>query len=128
MIRRNLLAFHLDLLTLVTGQRLGICDQPELAVFRDQDFSILANPTGDLDGSSCAGLVAVVVLTYGGYRQQELARNPRTSFFIENTPWRGLKLLYGNDKSREHEVKPENQIIRIRNFAAQQLACRDAAM
>lgn len=47
-----------------------------------------------------------------------IARNPRTSFFIENTPWRGLELLYGNDKSREREVKPENQIIRIRNFAA----------
>jgi len=34
--------------------------------------------------------------------------------------------MYGNDKSREREVKPENQIIGIRNFAAQRLARRDA--
>ena len=40
---RENLALDFDLLTLVTSQGLGICDQPELAVFCDQAFSILAH-------------------------------------------------------------------------------------
>jgi hypothetical protein len=36
--------------------------------------------------------------------------------------------MYANDKSREREVKPENQMIRIQNSSAQELACRASAL
>jgi hypothetical protein len=35
--------------------------------------------------------------------------------------------MYGNDKSREREVKPENQIVPIRNLAARGLAWGEVA-
>src|SRR5690242_14975136 len=70
-IRRELLAFDLDLLTFVTCQRARVRNRPRLPVFRDEAFSVLTHPTGDGDGFGCAGFVAAAALTGDGHGQQE---------------------------------------------------------
>src|SRR5258706_13039317 len=73
---RGNLAFHLNLLALVTSQRSRILHQPGLAVFSDQAFSVLADFAGD-GGALCGrGLTLPMCLpelssgyTYVSYKE-----------------------------------------------------------
>src|SRR5258708_12433772 len=60
---RGNLAFHLNLLALVTSQRSRILHQPGLAVFSDQAFSVLADFAGAGGCLLCRGLTLPIVLT-----------------------------------------------------------------
>ena len=60
---RGSLAFHLNLLVLVTCQRAWILHQPGLAVFSDQAFPILADLAGDCRCLGFRGLTPAIALT-----------------------------------------------------------------
>src|ERR1700731_3818850 len=60
---RGNLAFHLNLLALVTSQRSRILHQPGLALFPNQAFSVLADFAGDCGWLACHGLTLAIALT-----------------------------------------------------------------
>ncbi len=85
-------AFHLDLLALVTCQRVRIRHQPGLAVFSDQAFSILADFADDGGCFGCRGLTLAITLTgccSGQQQWNQKKRKERTSFFIADPPLSG---------------------------------------
>src|SRR6266700_384316 len=124
-VRRDLLALNLDLLTLATSQCAGICDRPGLAVFCDQAFSILADPSGDSDGFSCVGLVAAAALTGGRHGQQERdSEKGKDELFHREPSFAWTILIVCDVKLRASQVKTKNQIMRIKNFSVRRLTYR----
>src|SRR5216683_690805 len=79
---RGKLAFHLDLLALVTHQRGRIRHRPGLAVFSDQAFSILADRSGDGGCLGRRGLTMTIALTENCSGQQSWNQKKRKNQFF----------------------------------------------
>src|SRR5260370_14322432 len=92
---RGNLAFHLDVLAVVTCQRARIRHQPGLAVFSDQAFSILADFAGDGGCFGCRGLTLAITLTGCCSGQQQWNQKKRKDQFFHrgsSSIWSGTTL------------------------------------